>query len=119
MSKMSELDIEIPELGVLTGDTVVDNVIKKLYTRSKAGMIKYGTTMEGNKLDTGQWIDHAIEEALDFANYLERLKIDVANMDKVIAQVMKDMGAINARRATAEEEKRTMQLELDAIGERL
>jgi hypothetical protein len=55
-------------------DPVVATNIIRLRNRSAEGMKKYGTTMMRDDLTTEEWIDNAIEEALDFANYLERLK---------------------------------------------
>ena len=55
-------------------DPVVATNIIRLRNRSAEGMKKYGTTMMRDDLTTEEWIDNAIEEALDFANYIERLK---------------------------------------------
>lgn len=64
---------------MLTDDPVVNRNIERLFLRSKAGMINYGVSMVDQDHTTVEWIDHAIEEALDFANYLERLKMDLKN----------------------------------------
>ena len=61
----------------MTEDKIVNTVIKRMVDRSAVGMVKYGVTMERKDIDTIGWIDHAIEEALDFACYLERLKQDI------------------------------------------
>jgi len=55
-------------------DPVVATNIVRLRQRSAEGMKKYGTTMMRDDLSAEEWIEHAIEEALDFANYLEALK---------------------------------------------
>lgn len=55
-------------------DTVVENVINRLKDRARIGYEKYGTDLDRNDLITEQWIDHAIEEALDFSLYLTKLK---------------------------------------------
>jgi hypothetical protein len=55
-------------------DSVVQNVINRLQDRAKIGFEKYGTNLDRNDLITEQWIDHAIEEALDFSLYLTKLK---------------------------------------------
>lgn len=52
---------------------VLQNCIEML-ERSKAGVEKYGTTLEENDIPIKEWIQHAKEEAMDMANYLERLK---------------------------------------------
>ena len=56
---------------------VVRKVIERLSTRAAEGMKTYGTTMADNPLSTTEWIDHTIEELLDAANYLERLKMTI------------------------------------------
>lgn len=55
-------------------DSVVENVINRLKDRAKIGFDKYGTDLDRNDLLTEQWIEHAIEEALDFSLYLTKLK---------------------------------------------
>lgn len=55
-------------------DSVVENVINRLKDRAKIGYEKYGTDLDRNDLITEQWIEHAIEEALDFSLYLTKLK---------------------------------------------
>ena len=42
--------------------------------RSVAGYYKYGETMGRSDLDAPQWVDHAVEEALDLAQYLIRIR---------------------------------------------
>ena len=51
-------------------------VIEKIRRRREAGRKKYGTTMERTDLNRLQWLQHAQEEAMDLAIYLERLLRD-------------------------------------------
>jgi hypothetical protein len=55
-------------------DTVVYRIASLLRSRSETGIRKYGTTMDRTDLEVKQWIDHAIEESLDHALYLMKLK---------------------------------------------
>ena len=55
-------------------------VADRVADRAKEGMKKYGVTMERTDINTLGWIDHAIEEALDFSVYLTRLKQDIARL---------------------------------------
>lgn len=48
-----------------------------LLSRSQTGQAKYGTDLTRGDLTPEQWVQHAIEELLDAANYLQRIK---ANM---------------------------------------
>ena len=55
-------------------DSIVLKVIERFKERSEVGQKKYGTTMDRTDLSTKEWIDHAIEESMDFILYLEKLK---------------------------------------------
>lgn len=55
-------------------------VAERVATRAAEGMKKYGVTMERTDVSTIGWIDHAIEEALDYAVYLTRLKDDIQKL---------------------------------------
>lgn len=55
-------------------DSVVYRIATLLKNRSETGIRKYGTTLDRTDLEVKQWIDHAIEEALDHALYLQRIK---------------------------------------------
>lgn len=47
--------------------------------RQALGLAKYGTTVENNPLTHREWLQHALEEALDMAIYLQRA---IEEMDK-------------------------------------
>jgi hypothetical protein len=55
-------------------DTVVYRIASLLRSRSETGIRKYGTTLDRTDLEIKQWIDHAIEESLDHALYLMKIK---------------------------------------------
>ena len=55
-------------------DSIVTEVINRYKDRANIGMIKYGTNLDRVDLTTEQWLDHAIEEALDLSLYLTKLK---------------------------------------------
>lgn len=52
-------------------DANVEKNRELLLQRSLVGVEKYGTTTDNNPLELRQWLQHALEEALDFANYLQ------------------------------------------------
>ena len=66
-------------------DTIVEAIVDKFKERSEVGIKKYNTTLDREDLTTEQWIDHAIEEAMDMILYLERLKRDIVNIKKAVA----------------------------------
>lgn len=55
-------------------DPIIEKVIQRVADRANKGMNKYATSMEDNHGGAVYWIDHAIEEALDLAAYLTKLK---------------------------------------------
>lgn len=57
-------------------DPNVERVRALLDERSKAGILKYGTTTARTDLTRLQWLRHAQEELLDAAVYLQRLISD-------------------------------------------
>lgn len=52
---------------------IEEKVITKIRDRAEAGLNKYGTTMERDDLSLVEWLQHAQEEAMDLAVYLEKL----------------------------------------------
>ncbi len=55
-------------------DPVINDVITQVITRSEEGLAKFGKTMEQADGDTLHWLENAIEEALDCAVYLVKMK---------------------------------------------
>ena len=66
-------------------DTIVEAIVDKFKERSDVGINKYNTTLDREDLTTEQWINHAIEESMDLILYLERLKRDITNIKKAVA----------------------------------
>lgn len=52
---------------------IEEAVIEEIRNRRDAGRKKYGTSMERTDLTEREWLQHAKEEALDLAIYLQRL----------------------------------------------
>jgi hypothetical protein len=65
-------------------DPIVEAVREKLLQRSRFGASKYGTTLAGNPARAAEWVQHAQEEAMDLANYLERLLREMTAMQNEI-----------------------------------
>ena len=59
-------------------DTVVASVIRSFEERSRAGQLKYGTTLDRTDLSPLQWAQHMQEELMDAILYLERLKREMS-----------------------------------------
>ena len=58
-------------------DTVVTAVVRSFEERSRAGQLKYGTTLDRTDLTPLQWAQHMQEELMDAILYLERLKREI------------------------------------------
>jgi len=54
-------------------DPICASIAHKLAERSRAGQLKYGTKLTRADLTQLDWLNHAQEEAMDLANYLEVL----------------------------------------------
>lgn len=70
---MKKETIELPECSVAS------SVIKQVKERADVGLAKYGVTLDRDDLNAEEWVQHAIEEALDFAGYLTKLKEVIKN----------------------------------------
>ena len=58
-------------------DSITNRIIELIETRADKGFQTYGVTMDRDDLTAEQWIDHAIEEALDLAIYLMKIKSEL------------------------------------------
>lgn len=58
-------------------DPIVESNVSLLRQRSAVGVQKYGTTLADNKLPLRAWLNHALEEALDQANYLQAAMAEI------------------------------------------
>jgi len=47
-------------------------LIQLIEARQQMGISKYGTTVAANPLSLRQWLQHALEESLDYSVYLLR-----------------------------------------------
>ena len=55
-------------------DPVVERIVDKFVSRSDVGFAKYGITLENDKSNIFQWINHLQEELMDAVLYLQKLK---------------------------------------------
>jgi hypothetical protein len=55
-------------------DPVVERVVDKFVSRSDVGFAKYGVTLENDKSNIFQWINHLQEELMDAVLYMQKLK---------------------------------------------
>ena len=60
-------------------DPIVEAVKFELDQRSRLGQSKYNTTLAENDADILEWMQHAKEEAMDFALYLQKMIVIIKN----------------------------------------
>ena len=70
--KQAEISPDKVLVDVTNLDPIVLSNVLELIRRSRVGVAKYGTTLAENHSD--DFIQHAKEEAMDFINYLEKLR---------------------------------------------
>ena len=67
-----------------TKDKLVQRVIDRIAKRSDKGIKKFGNTMGESKKPTIAWINDAQEELADAIIYLEKVKADMEEENKLI-----------------------------------
>jgi|DEB0MinimDraft_10_1074344.scaffolds.fasta_scaffold167610_1 hypothetical protein len=72
-------------------------VCEDIAARQKFGKEKYGTTVEENPLSHREWLQHAYEEALDFAIYLRRAKEEVLALELDLADLKEEQRELDAQ----------------------
>ena len=70
--KQAEISPDKVLVDVTNLDLIVLSNVLELIRRSRVGVAKYGTTLVENHSD--DFLQHAKEEAMDFINYLEKLR---------------------------------------------
>ena len=77
MNGIARLKMSQEEAAPVLEDTVVASVVRSFEERSRAGQLKYGTTLDRTDLTPLQWAQHMQEELMDAILYLERLKREI------------------------------------------
>jgi hypothetical protein len=58
---------------------IEERIVAEIRARRAHGINKYGVGMERTDLNRRQWLQHAKEEAMDLAIYLEKLIVEEDN----------------------------------------
>lgn len=80
---------------------VTKSLIAELEQRDAHGERKYGTTLDRTDLTVCDWIQHAKEEALDKAGYLEALKRKMDETDELLLMLQIELGHNGASKQAA------------------
>lgn len=83
--------------------STTEKLVDQLRARHAVGLAKYGTTVDRTDLSPFAWIKHLREELLDALAYLQRIEDEfhaVVKMAELAGQVLDDLEAAKAKRAT-------------------
>jgi hypothetical protein len=67
--------------------STVERACKMIQGRANVGQVKYGVSIDRDDLTASKWAQHAIEEMLDGAQYLIRLKDEMEALQKENAEL--------------------------------
>ena len=82
--KLEEGNVLHVGLDDVRNDPIVEKVKREFDVRSKIGISKYGKTLAENDLSLLQWLQHAKEEAMDQALYLQCIIDELTNKQSSI-----------------------------------
>lgn len=74
--------------------TTTERLCALLRERHDIGLKKYGVTLDRDDLTPEQWIQHAIEEQLDAAGYLMRLRDTITELRDVAETLYHELNDI-------------------------
>ena len=77
MATLYDMCLECYDL--IPEDNIVQEVVNKYQERSKAGYLKYGTTLDRKDLTVDTWLKHLQEELMDATVYIQKLRNDIAD----------------------------------------
>ncbi len=63
-------------------DPIIKKVVKKFVDRSNVGFKKYGVTLQDDKSNMDEWLNHLQEELMDAVNYIERARYELKLADR-------------------------------------
>ncbi|PJZ01124.1 hypothetical protein CPT06_05830 [Bacillus vallismortis] len=83
-----------------TDNPIISAVISILNAQQEKGLAKYGQPVQINAYDLRGWLQHALEETLDHAVYLEAAIQTIQTLDdnQIIEQVIKGFNEMEASR---------------------
>ena len=70
------------ESAKVENSDTLNEVISDMIAREKLGLKKYGTTIDRDDYDLKDWLQHALEEAMDSVLYLKKAIQQLENKNK-------------------------------------
>ena len=74
------------------GDKTVNNVVFKHIERAISSNIKHKNTISEREESSKQWVQEALEEAMDMSVYLQRLLEKIESEDDLVRELIIDLG---------------------------
>jgi hypothetical protein len=71
--------------------STVERACKMIQGRANVGQVKYGVSIDRDDLTASEWAQHAIEEMLDGAQYLIRLKDEMEALQEENAELKQEL----------------------------
>ena len=71
--------------------STVERACKLIQGRANVGQVKYGVSIDRDDLKASDWAQHALEEMLDGAQYLIRLKDEMEALQKENAELKREL----------------------------
>ena len=79
------------EFEKVNKQSTVERACKLIQGRANVGQVKYGVSIDRDDLTASQWVQHALEEMLDGAQYLIRLKDEMEALQKENAELKQEL----------------------------
>jgi hypothetical protein len=64
-------------------DSIVTSIIEQFENRAVKGKEKYGVDLDRTDLSLLEWIEHAKQEHMDAILYLEKIKQEISDQEKI------------------------------------
>jgi len=71
--------------------STVERACKLIQGRANVGQVKYGVSIDRDDLTASDWAQHALEEMLDGAQYLIRLKDEMEDLQEENAELKREL----------------------------
>ena len=66
--------------------TTTETLCAMIRERAAMGLKKYGVTVDRKDLTADQWLQHSIEEKIDDLQYMMRLREEIRNLERELAE---------------------------------
>ena len=90
-----DIQVKVESVIEYPQDSTIQNVLNKIRIRADAGIIKYNTSMIGNRGDLFYWLDHVQQELMDATNYIERI---IQELERIKEDDLRKLQALDPKK---------------------